>query len=84
MSTQLTFTDTDAGKPVADANGRAVGRIVEVQGGVAYLLPDPEVADRVAATLGWTDAVEDGAHALRREHVAFAARDEIRLSQACF
>ncbi|MFC6726244.1 PRC-barrel domain containing protein, partial [Halobium palmae] len=60
MSTQLTFSDGDEGTPVADANGRAVGRIVEVQGGVAYLLPDPEVVDAVAATLGWTDAVEDG------------------------
>lgn len=84
MSTELRFTDTDAGKQVADANGHPVGRIVEVQGGVAYLRPDPEVVEAVSATLGWTDDVDDGAHPLRREHVALVSRDEVRLSQACF
>lgn len=84
MSSELAFSDSDQGKRVADANGRPVGRIVDVQGGVAYLRPDPEVVDAVAATLGWTDYVDDGAHPLRYEHVAVVCRDEVRLSQACF
>ncbi|MFC4359866.1 PRC-barrel domain containing protein [Halobium salinum] len=84
MSTELAFSDSDEGKPVADANGRPVGRIVEVQGGVAYLRLDPDVADAVAATLGWTDYVDDEAHPLRYERVAVVCRDEVRLSQTCF
>lgn len=84
MAAEMTFSEADEGKRVADANGRAVGRIVEVQGGVAYLLPDASVAEAVAGTLGWTESIEADAHPLRREHVATVGRDEIRLSQACF
>ena len=53
------FTKEDVGKVVVTAEGEEVGRIVDTQGGNAYVDPDPSVAETAEANLGWSDVDDD-------------------------
>ena len=53
------FTKEDVGKVVVNAQGEEVGRIVDTQGGNAYVDPDPNVTETIRAKLGWSDSDDD-------------------------
>lgn len=76
------FTKDDVGKTVVDANGNPVGKIVDTQGGDAYVDPDPNIIDTVRANLGW-DHRDDDDYILTGngtdEHVEAVTDDEVRL-----
>lgn len=77
MTNQI--TDDEVGKRVVDANGEEIGMVTAVEGGTAYVEPDPGVTDSIKAMLGWTD-VGDDAFALEATAVETVTADAIRLS----
>jgi hypothetical protein len=74
--TELTADDT--GKRVVDEAGRPVGVVSAVEGGTAYVDPDPAVAETLLARLGWAQ-IEADDYPLNRSLVAEVTEDEIRL-----
>ena len=56
---RTTFTSDDEGKTVVDPDGNEVGIVESVEEGTAYVNPHPDVAETIAAKLGWGDADED-------------------------
>jgi sporulation protein YlmC with PRC-barrel domain len=80
MATSVTFSNEDEGKRVVNASGEAVGRVIEVTGGVAHVEPDPGITETVAAKLGWGDSDED-TYRLDSDHVEAITDDEIRLAR---
>ncbi len=52
---------TDQGKPVLDAEGTRVGRLLVVVDGRGYVKPEPTVGDAIRARLGLGGAT-DGSH----------------------
>ena len=54
-----TFTSDDEGKTVVDQDGNEVGIVEDVQGGTAYVNPNPDITDTLTSKLGWGDADED-------------------------
>lgn len=74
-----TLTESDEGKTVVH-NGEAVGRVTEVQGGTAYVDPNPTVAGALKAKLGWGNTAEDLETYPLEEHMVEQVGDnEIRL-----
>ena len=47
-----TLTDDEVGKTVVDAEGKKLGIVAKVEGGRAYVDPNPSVAERVLASVG--------------------------------
>jgi len=78
MATQ--FTEDDEGKEVIQS-GNAVGRIVEVEGGSAYVDPDPSLTDTIMSKLGWNEdkATSSDTYPLHDDSVAEVTDDEVRL-----
>ncbi len=74
----IEFTKEDVGKSVVDARGERVGRIVDTQGGAAYVEPDPGLLDEVKSYLGWRDGMEDNQELLGK-YVEEVTADEVRL-----
>ena len=54
-----TFTEDDEGKKVVNSDGETVGMISDVSHGTAYVDPDPGIAERLMAKLGWSDRDDD-------------------------
>ena len=72
------LTDDDIGKTVVDADGDAVGIVDRVAHGTAYVDPDPGIATKLKAALGWEDeSAED--YPLQEAAVSTVTDDEIRL-----
>ena len=72
------ITDDDVGKTVVDGGGEAIGIVSAVSDGTAYVDPDPGVADRLKATLGWEDRDEES-YPLRERAVATITDERIQL-----
>lgn len=53
------FTKEDVDKVVVNAEGEEVGRIVDTQGGNAYVNPDPDITETIRAKLGWSGRNDD-------------------------
>jgi hypothetical protein len=51
--------DDAEGKSVVDHEGNTVGLVDEVDGETLYVEPDPGLADRISASLGWADRDDD-------------------------
>jgi hypothetical protein len=71
------FSEDDQGKSVV-MGGEKVGMIQRVEGGKAYVDPDPNLTDRVKATLDWGDMDED-TYPLQDDMVDTITDDEVRL-----
>jgi hypothetical protein len=67
----------DQGKAVVMGDQK-VGMIERVEGGRAYVDPDPGITDQVKATLDWGDVDEDS-YPLPDESVDTITDDEVRL-----
>lgn len=78
MSEHTTIDASAEGKKVIDADGEAVGVVSGVRGGVAYVDPDPGIADRVMSTLGWDD-VDGDDYPLREGEIERITDDEVHL-----
>jgi hypothetical protein len=76
--TQTSYTESDVGKDVVDANGRTIGTVTAVRDGTAYVDPDAGFFDEVKAKLGWED-IDDDAYPLNERDVSEVTDDEIRL-----
>lgn len=78
MSAHL--TDDDEGKKVTYRDD-AVGRVVEVEGGTAYVDPDPGITETVSSKLGWADHDEDNI-ALHDDSIVEVTDDAVRIDVA--
>jgi len=77
-----TITDDDESKPVTNASGERVGRVVAVTDGVASVDPDPGLTETFLSMLGWAEPDDDtDSYALQSEAVAEVTDDEIRLKE---
>jgi hypothetical protein len=75
MTTNLTADDE--GKQVL-YQGDAVGRVVEIEGGTAYVDPDPGITETVSSKLGWADASADDI-TLHENSIVEVTDDEVRI-----
>ncbi len=80
MGSRTTITEDDQGKPVV-VGDETVGRIVSVEGGTAYVAPDPGVTETVLSKLGWSEASEAD-YPLQEEAIETITDDEIRLGSS--
>jgi hypothetical protein len=78
MSGRTTIDASDEGKKVIDETGDQIGIVAEVEGGTAYVDPDPSMADKIMAKLGWDDADED-TYSLSSSAISEITSDEIHL-----
>lgn len=72
------LTETDEGKTVVNAEGITVGMVSEVEGGLAYVDPDPGITDKVKSRLGWTNRDESD-YTLEEGLIDEITDDEIRI-----
>lgn len=49
------LSEDEVGKTVVDAEGKRLGIVAKVEGGTAYVDPNPSVAEHVMAKVGWED-----------------------------
>jgi hypothetical protein len=73
-----TLTDEAEGKTVVDASGEPLGLVTTVEEDVAYVEPNPDLAESIAARLGWGDADEDE-YTVHADAVGELTDDEVRL-----
>lgn len=71
------FTEDDQGKSVVMGDDK-VGMIQRVEGGTAYVDPDPGITDQIKSKLDWGDVDED-TYPLREDRVDTITDDEVRL-----
>lgn len=80
MPTEL--TSEDEGKTVIRGD-ETVGRIVDVEGGTAYVDPDPSITDTIMSKLGWSkgEGTDGDSYPLREDSVEEVTGDEVRLRE---
>lgn len=71
-------TEDDTGKRVVTADGDSVGRVSDVRDDVAYVDPDPGIAETIATKLGWSEADSDD-YPLDDAKVDAVTENEVRL-----
>jgi len=77
-----TITADDESKPVTNASGEHVGRVVAVNDGVASVDADPGLTETFLSMLGWAEPDDDSdSYALQSEAVAEVTDEEIRLKE---
>lgn len=72
------MTEDDEGKAVVDSTGEKIGMVTGVEGGTAYVDPDPGITDSIRSTLGWSDVDQDD-FALQGDRIDTITDDEVRL-----
>ena len=75
-----TLTDEEEGKTVVDASGEPLGLITTVEEDAAYVEPNPDLAESIAARLGGKDA-EDDEYAIHADAVNETTDEKIRLRE---
>ena len=73
-----TLTPADEGKRVLNVDGSEVGRIVSVEDGRGYVVPDPSIVDTIKAKLGWGDVTAE-AHPLDEGSIEEITDDAVHL-----
>ncbi|WP_121741458.1 PRC-barrel domain containing protein [Natronorubrum halophilum] len=76
--TEDAITKDDEGKRVLNADGTAVGRIIEVRDGYGYVELDPSTTETIKAKLGWATKSEE-AHPLDEGSIEEITDEEVRL-----
>jgi len=74
------ITADDESKPVVNASGERVGRVVSVDDGVASVDPDPGLTETFLSMLGWAES-EGDSYALQSEAVEEVTESEIQLKE---
>ena len=80
MADDTTLTESDQGKQVKNADGKTVGRVIEVKNNRAHVEPDPDLTDTIRSKLGWGGSDED-TYRLDSSHIDTVTGDEIRLNR---
>lgn len=80
MASDTTLTDAEEGKVVRDQAGNEIGRIVDVEGDVAFVDPDPGLTETVLSKLGWGDGDEE-TYELESSAVERVTDDEVHLGE---
>ena len=73
-----TLTDDEEGKTVVDASGEPLGLITAVEDETAAVKPNPDLAESIAARLGWGSADEND-YTVHADAVGEITDDEVRL-----
>ncbi|PSQ39015.1 hypothetical protein BRD13_04465 [Halobacteriales archaeon SW_5_70_135] len=77
-SRMAVLTEDDEGKFLMDAEGEQIGIVTEVDDGVAYVEPDPDVGEALIQSLGFGDADEDDIE-VHGDAVETVTESELRL-----
>ncbi|WP_226480035.1 hypothetical protein [Natrinema amylolyticum] len=77
------LTVDDEGKRVVNTNGKEIGVVQDVDAGVAYVEPGPEMTDSIKSRLRRDRDVADGMenYRLDEEYINEITADEIRLQR---
>jgi hypothetical protein len=78
MHPGITVTSADEGKTVVDAEGNTVGRVVDVERGIAYVDPEPDVTEPLMSKLGWVTRGAD-TFPLQKRTIEAIEHDVIRI-----
>lgn len=81
MSSGTRIDESMEGKRVVNARGDKIGIVSDVRGDVAYVDPDPGIADKVMSMLDWNDADEDD-YPLHDEQIGQITDDEVYLQRS--
>jgi hypothetical protein len=73
------LTSVDEGKPVVNACGEEVGRLVTVENGSGHVTPGDRLSDDIRDELGWTDDERDR-YRLDARNVATVTDSDVRLA----
>jgi hypothetical protein len=74
------FTDEDEGKRVVNADGDEIGIVETVEGGSAYVNPDPGITDTIKSKLGWGDSDEES-YELPEQNIKAITDDEVQVDR---
>lgn len=80
MTCMATIDESAEGKTVVTADGSEVGTVVDADNTTAYVEPNPDLTDEIAAELGWGDTDEE-TYELDNDTVESVTDDEIRLEE---
>lgn len=80
MRDRTTATNDDQGKPVRNAAGDDVGRVMAVDDGKVEVEPDPGLTDSIRSKLGWKTGGE-GTYELTANSIEAITDDEVRLEE---
>ena len=76
-----TLTPDDESKPVRNADGDRVGRVIAVEDGTAAVDPEPGLTETFLSLLGWAEVDEEnGTYTLQSAAIEEITDDEIRLT----
>ena len=76
--TMHNLTEEDVGKTVVNRAGDEIGRVSSVEGGSAFVDPDPGLTDTIKAKLGWDEPDKED-YRLDESQIHTVTDDEIRL-----
>ena len=77
-----TLTPADESKPVVNADGERVGRVIAVEDETAAVDPEPGLTETFLSMLGWAEVDEEsGTYTLQSAAVAEITDDEVRLTE---
>ena len=77
-----TLTPADESKPVRNADGERVGRVVAVEDGTAAVDPEPGLTETFLSMLGWAELDEENeTYSLQSAAVEEITDDEVRLTE---
>lgn len=80
MRQRTTAREDDEGKPVRNAAGETVGRVMAVEQGKIHVNPDPGLSDNIRTSLGWEMDDED-TYVLTANSIEEITDDEVHLSE---
>ena len=77
-----TLSPDDESKPVKNAGGERVGRVIAVEDGTAAVDPEPGLTETFLSLLGWAEVdAESDTYTLQSEAIAEVTDEEIRLTE---
>lgn len=75
------FSEEDEGKTVVNPVGDEVGIVQEVEDGVPYVKPNPDLTDKIKASLGWDENPGMSEYPLDDEHIEEVTEEKVQLYQ---
>ena len=75
------LTDDDIGKDVLDSRGERIGIVAGVEEQRLHVDPDPGIADRIKAALGWGDTDGEDTYTVQQTEIQDVDGDAVHLRQ---
>ena len=75
------LTDDDIGKDVLDSRGERIGIVAGVEEQRFHVDPDPGIADRIKAALGWGDTDGEDTYTVQQTEIQDVNGDAVHLRQ---